>query len=166
MESMDQFTGTKAVSERHAFDVARLQRHLERELPGFVGPLTVEQFKGGQSNPTYKLVTPQRTYAMRSKPGPVSKLLPSAHAIEREFRVMSALARTDVPVAQMFLLCDDESVIGAYITDRLIERFSSRFRHIETTIEARGGNLRETALDEMERLWEEAKAIERQGQRS
>jgi aminoglycoside phosphotransferase (APT) family kinase protein len=112
MESMDQFIGTKAVSERHAFDTAALQRHLEREMPGFAGPLTVEQFKGGQSNPTYKLITPGRTYAMRSKPGPVSKLLPSAHAIEREFRVMSALARTDVPVAQMFLLCDDESVIG------------------------------------------------------
>jgi aminoglycoside phosphotransferase (APT) family kinase protein len=112
MESMDQFIGTKAVSDRHAFDVAALQRHLERELPGFAGPLTVEQFKGGQSNPTYKLVTPLRTYAMRSKPGPVARLLPSAHAIEREFRVMSALAETDVPVARMFLLCDDESVIG------------------------------------------------------
>jgi len=112
MESMDQFIGTKAVSDRHAFDVGALQRHLERELPGFVGPLTVEQFKGGQSNPTYKLITPQRTYAMRSKPGPVARLLPSAHAIEREFRVMSALAETDVPVARMLLLCDDESIIG------------------------------------------------------
>ena len=88
MESMDQFIGTKAVSERHAFDVGALERHLQRELPGFAGPLTVEQFKGGQSNPTYKLITPQRTYAMRSKPGPAAKLLPSAHAIEREFRVM------------------------------------------------------------------------------
>jgi aminoglycoside phosphotransferase (APT) family kinase protein len=112
MESMDQFIGTKAVSERHAFDVAALERHLQRELPGFAGPLTVEQFKGGQSNPTYKLITPQRTYAMRSKPGPVARLLPSAHAIEREFRVMSALAQTRVPVARMHLLCEDESVIG------------------------------------------------------
>jgi aminoglycoside phosphotransferase (APT) family kinase protein len=112
MESMDQFIGTTAVSERHAFDVSALERHLRHELPGFAGPLVVEQFKGGQSNPTYKLITPQRTYAMRSKPGPVARLLPSAHAIEREFRVMSALAHTDVPVARMFLLCDDESVIG------------------------------------------------------
>ena len=112
MESMDQFIGTKAVSERHAFDVGALERHLQRELPGFAGPLAVEQFKGGQSNPTYKLITPQRTYVMRSKPGPVAKLLPSAHAIEREFRVMRALAGSDVPVAQMHLLCDDESVIG------------------------------------------------------
>jgi aminoglycoside phosphotransferase (APT) family kinase protein len=112
MESMQQFIGTQAVSQRHAFDVAALQRHLERALPGFAGPLTVEQFKGGQSNPTYKLITPQRTYAMRSKPGPAARLLPSAHAIEREFRVMSALAATDVPVARMHLLCEDESVIG------------------------------------------------------
>jgi aminoglycoside phosphotransferase (APT) family kinase protein len=112
MESIDQFIGTQPVSSRHAFDVAALERHLQRELPGFAGPLRVEQFKGGQSNPTYKLVTPARTYAMRSKPGPASKLLPSAHAIEREFRVMHALAGTGVPVAQMLLLCNDEAVIG------------------------------------------------------
>jgi len=112
MESMQQFIGTQAISERHAFDVAVLERHLQRELPGFAGPLRVEQFKGGQSNPTYKLITPQHTYVMRTKPGPASKLLPSAHAIEREFRVMRALADTAVPVAQMQLLCADETVIG------------------------------------------------------
>jgi aminoglycoside phosphotransferase (APT) family kinase protein len=109
---MEHFVGTKPMAASHAFDVAALQRHLEARLPGFAGPLGVEQFKGGQSNPTYKLVTPQATYAMRSKPGPVAKLLPSAHAIEREFRVMQALAATDVPVPRMHLLCDDESVIG------------------------------------------------------
>ncbi|MBE7416142.1 MAG: phosphotransferase family protein [Ideonella sp.] len=112
MESMEQFVGTQAMLASHAFDVAALERHLQRELPGFAGPLHVEQFKGGQSNPTYKLVTPSCSYAMRSKPGPVAKLLPSAHAIEREFRVMRALAGTGVPVAQMHLLCEDESVIG------------------------------------------------------
>ncbi len=109
---MDKFTGTKPVADGHAFDIGALQRHLQAHLPGFEGPLTVEQFKGGQSNPTYKLLTPQRSYAMRSKPGPVAKLLPSAHAIEREFRVMQALAGSAVPVAQMHLLCEDESVIG------------------------------------------------------
>jgi len=112
MESMAQFIGTQAVSARHAFDVAVLERHLQRELPGFAGPLRIEQFKGGQSNPTYKLITPQRTYVMRTKPGPAVKLLPSAHAIEREFRVMRALAGSAVPVAQMHLLCADEAVIG------------------------------------------------------
>jgi aminoglycoside phosphotransferase (APT) family kinase protein len=74
--------------------------------------LRVEQFKGGQSNPTYKLVTPRQTYVMRTKPGPAAKLLPSAHAIEREFRVMRALHGTEVPVARMHLLCSDETVIG------------------------------------------------------
>jgi len=109
---MDKFTGTKPVTEQHAFDIGALQRYLEARMPGFAGPLTVEQFKGGQSNPTYKLVTPGMSYAMRAKPGPAAKLLASAHAIEREFRVMSALAATDVPVAKMHVLCEDESVIG------------------------------------------------------
>jgi aminoglycoside phosphotransferase (APT) family kinase protein len=109
---MDQFTGTRAVADSHAFDTAALQAWLEREMPGFSGPLGVEQFKGGQSNPTYKLVTPGCSYVMRSKPGAAARLLPSAHAIEREFRVMKALAGSGVPVAQMHLLCTDESVIG------------------------------------------------------
>jgi len=109
---MDQFTGTRPVAASHAFDSAALEAYLQREMPGFEGPLSVEQFKGGQSNPTYKLLTPTRAYAMRSKPGPAAKLLPSAHAIEREFRVMKALGGTDVPVAQMHLLCEDEAVIG------------------------------------------------------
>ncbi|KAB2876749.1 MAG: phosphotransferase family protein [Burkholderiaceae bacterium] len=112
MESMEQFIGTQAVSARHAFDIAALQHYLHGELAGFAGPLAVEQFKGGQSNPTYKLVTPQQTYVMRTKPGPAARLLPSAHAIEREFRVMRALAGSAVPVARMHLLCEDESVIG------------------------------------------------------
>ena len=109
---MEQFTGTRAMAASHAFDVAVLQGWLERHLEGFAGPLQVEQFKGGQSNPTYKLITPARHYVLRSKPGPVAKLLPSAHAIEREFRVMKALAGTGVPVARMDALCEDESVIG------------------------------------------------------
>src|SRR5690606_34914730 len=69
-------------------------------------------FKGGQSNPTYKLSTPARSYVMRSKPGPVAKLLPSAHAVEREFAVMRGLADTGVPVPRMYCLREDESVIG------------------------------------------------------
>ena len=109
---MEPNTGTKAVSEQHAFDATALDAHLQARLPGYAGPLTIEQFKGGQSNPTYKLVTPTRSYVMRSKPGPVAKLLPSAHAIEREFTVMRALHGTDVPVPEMLLLCEDESVIG------------------------------------------------------
>lgn len=112
MSDHQQFTGTRQVSEQHAFDISALQSWLHQHLPGFAGPLTVEMFKGGQSNPTYKLLTPGKAYVMRAKPGPVAKLLPSAHAIEREFRVMSALRQTDVPVAKMHVLCEDESVIG------------------------------------------------------
>jgi aminoglycoside phosphotransferase (APT) family kinase protein len=109
---MDAYTGTKPVADSHAFDAAALQAHLQVALPGFGGPLQVEQFKGGQSNPTYKLVTPSRSYVMRTKPGPAAKLLPSAHAIEREFRVMRALHGSAVPVPEMLLLCEDETVIG------------------------------------------------------
>jgi aminoglycoside phosphotransferase (APT) family kinase protein len=109
---MEAQTGTKPVAESHAFDVAALQAFLEPRLEGFAGPLTVEQFKGGQSNPTYQLITPTRSYVMRSKPGPADKLLASAHAVDREFTVMRALHGTDVPVPEMHLLCEDESVIG------------------------------------------------------
>lgn len=109
---MEAHTGTKPVSESHAFDVAALQAYLEPRLDGFAGPLTVEQFKGGQSNPTYRLVTPTRSYVMRAKPGPAAKLLASAHAIDREFTVMRALHGTEVPVPSMHLLCEDEGVIG------------------------------------------------------
>ena len=109
---MDDFTGTKPVAAQHAFDAAALERYLAAHLPGFAGPMSVLQFKGGQSNPTYKLVTPQRSFVMRSKPGPAARLLPSAHAIEREFRVTRALGASGVPVAKMHLLCDDEAVIG------------------------------------------------------
>ncbi|MCS7100530.1 MAG: phosphotransferase [Burkholderiaceae bacterium] len=100
------------VTERHRFDLDRLHEYLRRHLPGFAGPLVVKQYQGGQSNPTYLLQTPQRRYVMRSKPGPVAKLLPSAHAIEREFRVMRALASQGIPVPEVLLLVEDESVIG------------------------------------------------------
>ena len=101
---MDAYSGTKPVADQHAFDLGALQSYLTERLPGFTGPLAVEQFKGGQSNPTFKLIAPQGAYVMRCKPGPVAKLLPSAHAIEREFTVMTALRDTDVPVPHMHLL--------------------------------------------------------------
>ena len=106
------FVGTRAVSERQRFDTNALAAWLREHVASFESPLTVEQFAGGQSNPTFKLVTPSHSYVMRAKPGPAAKLLPSAHAIEREYRVMHALSRTDVPVAKMLALCEDEAVIG------------------------------------------------------
>ncbi|QJC56335.1 Putative aminoglycoside phosphotransferase [Polaromonas vacuolata] len=112
MSNFDHFIGTREVTGQHSFDTNALVTYLSREMPGFVGPLTVEIFNGGQSNPTYKLITPQASYVMRAKPGPVAKLLPSAHAVEREFKVMKGLAGSGVPVAKMHCLCEDESIIG------------------------------------------------------
>ncbi|MEX8194682.1 phosphotransferase [Comamonas guangdongensis] len=112
MSTFDHFVGTRPVSDQHAFDTQALTAWMGRHVQGFAGPLQVEMFKGGQSNPTYKLITPDKSYVMRAKPGPVAKLLPSAHAIEREYRVMKGLAGTDVPVPHMYALCEDESVIG------------------------------------------------------
>ena len=124
MSNFEHFIGTQAVSEKQAFDVVALSAWLDKKLPGFCGPLTVESFKGGQSNPTYKLNTPTQSYVMRAKPGPVAKLLPSAHAIEREFAVMSGLQGTDVPVPRMYCLCEDETIIGRafYVMEFMLGR--------------------------------------------
>ena len=108
----EHFSGTMPVSSRQQIPIDALAAWMTAHVDGFQGPLSIEQFKGGQSNPTFKLVTPSMTYVMRSKPGPVAKLLPSAHAIEREFRVMAALRKADMPVAKMMALCEDESIIG------------------------------------------------------
>ena len=108
----DQFVGTMQVQERQRFDVAALQRYLGQYIEGFSGPLTVEQFKGGQSNPTFRLSAGGRVYAMRAKPGPAAKLLPSAHAVDREYRVISALGKAGMPVPRTWCLCEDEGVIG------------------------------------------------------
>jgi aminoglycoside phosphotransferase (APT) family kinase protein len=98
------------MSGQHGLDRARLERWLAAEVKGFRGPLAVEQFKGGQSNPTYKLTAPSGRYVLRRKPP--GKLLPSAHAVDREFRVMGTLAATGVPVPRVFAFCADESVVG------------------------------------------------------
>src|SRR3546814_12079676 len=95
-----------AVRDWHQVSAARLEQWLERHIAGFVGPLHVEQFKGGQSNPTYKLITPARSYVLRRKP--LGKLLPGAHAVDREYRVIAALGQTGFPVAAAFALCEDE----------------------------------------------------------
>ncbi|MBI1238875.1 MAG: phosphotransferase [Alphaproteobacteria bacterium] len=106
----EQFSGTKDVVERLRFDEARLEAYLAKAIPDFKGPLTVEQFKGGQSNPTYRLTTPGRRYVLRRKPP--GKLLPSAHQVEREYNAIAALHPTGFPVAKPYLLCEDDSVIG------------------------------------------------------
>lgn len=112
-------TGTKEVVESHRFDEAALAAWMADHVEGFAGPLTVRQFKGGQSNPTYELTTPRQKYVMRRKPP--GKLLPSAHAVDREFKVISALYPTGFPVPRPYGLCQDEAVIGTmfYIMDKV-----------------------------------------------
>ena len=104
------FSGTKEVAERLRFDVDRLKAYLHAQVKGFAGPITLSQFKGGQSNPTYLVETPHRRYVLRRKPP--GKLLPSAHAVDREYRVIGALHAQGFPVAEAILYCADESVIG------------------------------------------------------
>jgi aminoglycoside phosphotransferase (APT) family kinase protein len=106
------FSGTREVHERHRFDEARLARWLEANVAGFRGPLRVREFRGGQSNPTYRLQAASGAYALRRKPP--GALLPSAHAVDREHRVLSALAGTGVPVPRTHALCTDDSVIGTW----------------------------------------------------
>ena len=113
MGNFDHFIGTRPLADGQTLNTDALGVYLGQHLPGFSGPLRVEMFKGGQSNPTYKLITPTASYVMRAKPGPVARLLPSAHAVEREFKVMRGLQGTDVPVPTMHCLCEDESVIGS-----------------------------------------------------
>ena len=104
------YTGTKDVAAALRFDIARLEAYLTANAKDFKGPLTVKQFKGGQSNPTYMLETPARKYVLRRKPP--GKLLPSAHAVDREFRAISALHAQQFPVAAPVIYCADNEVVG------------------------------------------------------
>jgi aminoglycoside phosphotransferase (APT) family kinase protein len=115
--AQEENAGTTAVRAAHRFDEARLAAWMAGNVPSFAGPLLVEQFKGGQSNPTYKLITPGHVYVLRRKPP--GELLKGAHAVEREAKVLTALGSAGFPVAHVHALCMDESVIGTwfYIMD-------------------------------------------------
>ena len=111
MDRTEANSGTREVSERLRFDVAALERWMTDHVPGVAGPLKVSQFKGGQSNPTYRIDSPSgRSFVLRRKPP--GKLLPGAHAVDREARVMSALGKQGFPVPHVYGVCDDENVIG------------------------------------------------------
>lgn len=103
-------TAAGPVRDNHRFDEGALSQWMSKHIEGFEGPLTVRQFKGGQSNPTFWIGTPSRAFVLRKKPP--GKLLPSAHAVEREHRIMAALADRDVPVARVYGLCEDPEIIG------------------------------------------------------
>lgn len=102
---------------QQTFDTAKLIAWLHENIPAFAGPIEIQQFAGGQSNPTFLLTTPERRYVLRRKPP--GKLLPSAHAVDREFRVLEALKDSDVPVAHAYALCEDPGIIGSafYVMD-------------------------------------------------
>ncbi len=114
-----QFAGTQPPSPVHRFDEASLAAWMQGHVPGFSGPLSVMQFKGGQSNPTFLLTCGDRHYVLRRKP--MGELLPSAHAVDREYRVIRELAGTEVPVARVHALCEDPAVIGSafYVMDHV-----------------------------------------------
>jgi aminoglycoside phosphotransferase (APT) family kinase protein len=105
-------SGTTPVREAHRFNEAALETWMQANVAGFLGPLSVEQFTGGQSNPTYKLLTLERAYVMRRKPP--GALLKGAHAIEREAQVLTGLGKAGFPVAQVYGLCTDERVLGTW----------------------------------------------------
>ncbi|MCP3721077.1 phosphotransferase family protein [Paraburkholderia sp. CNPSo 3281] len=111
MADANKFGGTGPVREAHKFDVEALHQWMVLHVAGFEGPLKVEQFKGGQSNPTYRVVTPSREYVLRRKPP--GTLLKGAHAVEREARVMAALGKIGFPVPRIYGSCDEPSVIGS-----------------------------------------------------
>ena len=111
LDPQERFVGTRPVAQQHAFDIDKLAAYMRQHVDDFRGELQVEQFKGGQSNPTFLLTAGGKQYVMRRKPP--GTLLPSAHAVDREYRVITALASTDVPVAKTYALCEDDSVIGS-----------------------------------------------------
>ena len=112
MSTGDDNLGTTAVREGYAFDEAALERWMAANVAGFAGPMRVEQFRGGQSNPTYKLLTPARAYVLRRKPP--GQLLKGAHAVEREAKVLIGLAKAAYPVAHVHAVCTDDSIIGTW----------------------------------------------------
>jgi len=128
----------------NTLNLAAVTPWLEGHIDGFSGPARAEQFASGQSNPTFRLITPQKTFVLRRKPP--GMLLKSAHAVEREFKVQKALAGSDVPVAKMHVLCEDPSVIGSafYVMDEVDGRnFKTPFM-ADLTPEARGQIIGET----------------------
>lgn len=109
--------GTTEIRAAHRFDLAALERYMAEHLPCFSGPLAVRQFEGGQSNPTFHVAAADQAYVLRKKPP--GKLLPSAHAVDREYRILRALAGSAVPVPHTRLFCADAAVIGTefYLMD-------------------------------------------------
>ncbi|MCA9574088.1 MAG: phosphotransferase [Myxococcales bacterium] len=136
---------TTPVREAHRFDESALEAWLNEHVDAFDGPLTVRQFRGGQSNPTFWLTDGKRAFVLRKQPP--GELLPSAHAVDREYRVMRALRDTNVPVAEMHALCTDQSVIGTsfYVMEHVVGRVFFDVRLSEVSRDERVQMYRELA---------------------
>ncbi len=133
--------------DTQTLDLDAVETYLRAHLPGFEGPIEADKFQRGQSNPTFLLKTPTRNYVLRRKPP--GQLLKSAHAVDREFRVQSALEHTDVPVAKMHLLCEDPAIIGSdfYIMDHIDGRNFN-----QPTLDELVKDDRSAVLDDMNRV--------------
>ena len=145
------------MADTQTLDLAAVTAYLNENLTGFEGPIEAEKFDIGQSNPTFLLKTPGKKYVLRRKPPGV--LLKSAHAVDREFRVQSALADTKVPVAKMHLLCEDDSVIGSafYIMDHVDGR---NFRQPTMKGEGLSNAERGAVIDDMNRVLAELHMVD------
>ncbi|MEX0366864.1 MAG: phosphotransferase family protein [Ruegeria sp.] len=133
--------------DTQSLDLDAVDAYLRTHLDRYEGPLTATKFAVGQSNPTFRLDTPDRSYVLRRKPPGV--LLKSAHAVDREFRVQRALAGSDVPVPQMYLLCEDDGVIGSafYVMEHLDGR-----NFFEPTMKGESNETRKAVMAEMNRV--------------
>jgi len=141
--------------DENTLNINAVQRYLEENLQGFQGPLEVEKFAVGQSNPTYHLRTPGRSYVLRRKPPGV--LLKSAHAVDREFRVQSALAGSKVPVPEMYLLCEDDAVIGSAF---YVMEYRDGRGFMDPTMKDEDNTTRSAVLDEMNRVLAELHMVD------
>src|SRR5216683_4759415 len=131
--------GANPVEERHKLDLDSLARWMKDNVEGFRGPLSAQQFGIGQSNPTYRLDAGTRSYVLRRKPP--GNLLPSAHAVDREYRIISALADSDVPVPRTYALCTDDNVIGTmfFVMEYLEGRMYPDTKMPEASVAERAG---------------------------
>ncbi len=142
-------------NDNSQIDINAVDRYLQSNLNGYSGPLDVEKFTVGQSNPTFLLKTPDRSFVLRRKP--LGKLLKSAHAVDREFHVQKALAETSVPVPQVHLLCEDDAIIGSafYVMEHLNGRI-----FLEPTMRGQTNETRTGVLDEMNRVLAELHMVD------
>lgn len=141
----DIYSETSDVREHHRFDLQALQKYMEKNIEGFSGNLSVRQFTHGQSNPTFILTDDSRQYVMRKKPP--GKLLPSAHAVDREYRIISVLKETGIPVPEAYTLCVDDSIIGTAFY--IMECVRGRIFRTPFAIEARDAGERAAIYDSM-----------------